>query len=138
MRKTLKKSKPLRSTLILAQRSAIPAVFSRSPSESASRAKLGLSHEEKDRLLRIGKKNRKGPFNAIVDPTQQGEGSALLEPSEAVKQSGTYDVWMDEGSDEEVIRALKTDEAKDFILPFVKKPKIKVCSSFSSSGNAWC
>jgi len=32
-------------------------------------------------------------MNSIMDPTQPGEGSALLEVSEAVKKSGQYDVW---------------------------------------------
>lgn len=36
---------------------------------------------------------RKGPFNAVIDPTEVGAGSALLEVSEAVKKSGSYDVW---------------------------------------------
>lgn len=41
----------------------------------------------------MGKRPRKGPFNAIMDPTEVGAGSALLEVSEAAKNSGTYDVW---------------------------------------------
>ena len=42
---------------------------------------------------------RKGPFNAVIDPTEMGAGSALLELSEAAKKSGNYDVWA-EGDDE--------------------------------------
>lgn len=40
-----------------------------------------------------------------MDPTEPGAGSALLEVSEAVKQSGQYDVWSAQsktGSDDEV------------------------------------
>ncbi|KZT64456.1 tumor suppressor protein Gltscr2 [Daedalea quercina L-15889] len=83
----------LTSTKILAQRSAIPAVFSRTTANPLKRK--ALTYEEKERLLRIGKRPRKGPFNAIVDPTEMGAGSAMLEVSEAAKQGGTYDVWGD-------------------------------------------
>ncbi|EPS96384.1 hypothetical protein FOMPIDRAFT_1130553 [Fomitopsis schrenkii] len=82
----------LTSSKILAQRSAVPAVFSRTTTSSQLKRKA-LTHGEKDRLLRMGKRPRKGPFNAIMDPTEVGAGSALLEVSEAAKNSGTYDVW---------------------------------------------
>lgn len=36
---------------------------------------------------------RRGPFNAIIDPTEFGAGSAPIDISEAVKQSGNYDIW---------------------------------------------
>ncbi|KAI0342370.1 P60-like protein [Trametopsis cervina] len=83
----------LTSTKILAQRSAVDAVPTRVTS-SLKRKKL--SHDEKERLLRIGKRPRKGPFNAIMDHTEAGAGSALLEMTEAVKQSGSYNVWEEE------------------------------------------
>ena len=76
----------LRSHQIISQRSAVPAVHAR-PRRSL------VSSREKERLLRIGRKDRRGPLNSIVDPLQPGEGSALLEVSEAVKQSGQYDMW---------------------------------------------
>lgn len=41
----------------------------------------------------MGKRNVRGPFNAVMDPTEFGAGSALLEVSEAAKASGTYNVW---------------------------------------------
>ncbi|KAK7683840.1 hypothetical protein QCA50_013216 [Cerrena zonata] len=85
-------SSQLTSAKILAQRSAVPAVVSRRTS-STSGHKRKLTHEEKDRLLRMGKRMRKGPFNGVMDPTEMGAGSALLEVSEAVKASGSYDVW---------------------------------------------
>jgi nucleolar protein 53 len=76
----------LRSHQIISQRSAVPAVHAR------TRTSL-VSPREKQRLLKIARKDRRGPLNSIVDPTQPGEGSALLEVSEAVKKSGQYDVW---------------------------------------------
>ncbi len=44
----------------------------------------------------MGKRLRQGPFNAYVDPNQVGEGSAMLELSEAAKEAGKYDVWSEE------------------------------------------
>jgi nucleolar protein 53 len=76
----------LKSHQIIAQRSAVPAIHAR-PRRSL------LSPREKERLLRIARKNRRGPLNSIVDPSQPGAGSALLEVSEAVKKSGQYDMW---------------------------------------------
>ena len=70
----------------------MPAVFSRAASSSNShKRKAHLSYEEKSHLLQIGKRPRKGPFNSIVDPTEFGAGSAIIELSEAVKESGKYD-----------------------------------------------
>jgi nucleolar protein 53 len=76
----------LRSHQIISQRSAVPAVHAR-PRRSL------VSPRQEERLLRIARKDRRGPLNSIVDPTQPGEGSALLEVSEAVKKSGQYDMW---------------------------------------------
>jgi nucleolar protein 53 len=76
----------LRSHQIISQRSAVPAVHAR-PRRSL------VSSREKERLLRIARKDRRGPLNSIVDSSQPGEGSALLEVSEAVKQCGQYDMW---------------------------------------------
>ena len=103
VRKTLPKfsERVLTSTKILSQRSAVSAVFSRANSSSASSATISekrkaVTHEDKSRLLRMGKKLRRGPFNAYVDPDQVGEGSAMLELTEAAKKAGTYDVWAEE------------------------------------------
>jgi nucleolar protein 53 len=52
-----------------------------------------VNSRDKERLLRIARKDRRGPLNSLVDPSQPGAGSALLEVSEAVKKSGQYDVW---------------------------------------------
>ncbi|KAA1475289.1 tumor suppressor protein Gltscr2 [Dentipellis sp. KUC8613] len=86
----------LTSHKILAQRSAIPAVVSRPTSSGKKRSAVHVSSTDKDRLLRIGKKARRGPLNSIVDHDQFGEGSAVMEVTEAVKQSGKYDVWSGE------------------------------------------
>ncbi|KAF8273558.1 tumor suppressor protein Gltscr2 [Lactarius quietus] len=81
----------LRSHQIISQRSAVPAVYAR-PRNSL------VSARDKERLLRIARKDRRGPLNSIVDPLQPGAGSALLEVSEAVKKSGEYDVWSAEAA----------------------------------------
>jgi nucleolar protein 53 len=87
----------LSSTKILAQRSAVPAVASRIVSSSTdAKRKASLSHADKGRLLRTGKRSRRGPFNAVMDPAEFGAGSALLEVTEAVKESGKYNVWEEE------------------------------------------
>ncbi|KZV75676.1 P60-like protein [Peniophora sp. CONT] len=90
VRKRLPKlsTRSLTAAKILAQRSAVPAVHSRSTPSTKSK----LTRAEKERLLRIGKKDRKGPLNTLVDHTAQGEGSALMEVSHAASQ-GAYDVW---------------------------------------------
>ena len=90
----------LRSHQIISQRSAVPAVHARS-------RKSLVSPRDKERLLRIARKDRRGPLNSIVDPSQPGAGSALLEVSEAVKKSGQYDMWsaqakLEAGLDDEV------------------------------------
>lgn len=105
----------LTATKILAQRSAVPAVFARTTSSTPLKRKK-ISHEEKERLLRIAKRPRRGPFNAVMDHTEVGAGSALLELSEAAKSSGQYDVW---GQPEEVIEDI-VDAVTD------KKAKVKV------------
>lgn len=103
----------LTSTKILSQRSAIPAVFSRPTKDSlASRSKV--SRADKERLLRIAKRPRKGPFNAVMDHTEFGAGSALIDVSAAVKHSGSYDPWTAE----------EVEEVADG-LEYTKKPKIK-------------
>lgn len=86
VRQSIPKAKrQLTSLKILAERSAVPAV--------SSRKRPYVSKEDRERLLRIAKRPRKGPFNSIIDPTESGAGSATLDLSEAVKNSGTYDPW---------------------------------------------
>lgn len=100
---------------ILAQRSAVPAVFSRPEKRGAS-----VSYEDKTRLLRIAKRKRRGLLNSVEDPTELGKGSALLDPSHAVKESGSYDVWASREEDADI-----DEEKKDFLLPLVRKPAVK-------------
>ncbi|KAI0372350.1 P60-like protein [Pilatotrama ljubarskyi] len=98
VRKTLPKfsERVLTSTKILSERSAVPAVFSRTTASSKAEKRKAVSHDDKSRLLRMSKRMRKGPFNAYVDPNQVGEGSAMLELSEAAKKAGEYDVWAED------------------------------------------
>ncbi|RXW11745.1 hypothetical protein EST38_g14110 [Candolleomyces aberdarensis] len=109
-------SSQLTSTKILAQRSAVPAVFSRTTSSSSSKRKAAnLSQEEKERLIRIAKRPRKGPFNGVMDPSELKSGEGIVELSEAVKQSGKYDPWADADGDvemEEVKDGLETVQPK--------------------------
>lgn len=108
----------LTSTKILAQRSAVPAVFSRTTTTTSKR-KPGLSREEKDRLMRITKRPRKGPFNSIMDPSEYAAGSGTVALSAAVKESGKYDPWV----------LQPVEEVKDG-LETVQEKKIKVCNLF--------
>lgn len=66
------------------------------PASTKLKRKASVAHEDRARLLRMGKRNVRGPFNAVMDPTEFGAGSALLEVSEAAKASGTYNVWEEE------------------------------------------
>ena len=105
----------------LTHRSAVPAVFSRGPPASTKKH-IRITQEEKQRLLRMAQRKRHGPLNSIEDPKKLGHGSALLDPSHAVKQSGTYDVWDDSREDP---HATLDDEKMEFLLPLVEKPPVK-------------
>ncbi|KZV95978.1 P60-like protein [Exidia glandulosa HHB12029] len=101
----------LKSAKILAQRSAVPAVVSRAT----------VSSKDKQRLLQIGKRKRLDALAAHDAASGViGAGSASLEPTAAVKQSGRYDVWTEPADDDS--EATKVDE---FIEPIVKKRKVK-------------
>jgi nucleolar protein 53 len=115
----------LTSSKILAQRSAVPAVFSRTTT-TASKRKRGLSREEKDRLMRIAKRPRKGPFNSIMDPSEYAAGSGTVALSAAVENSGKYDPWITQ----------PVYEVKDG-LETVQEKKIRVCF-FNSSFQTYC
>jgi nucleolar protein 53 len=52
-----------------------------------------VSYQQKGKLLQIARRPRRGPFNAIIDPTEVGAGSAPIDVSEAVRESGKYDIW---------------------------------------------
>ncbi|KAJ7623618.1 ribosome biogenesis protein Nop53/GLTSCR2 [Roridomyces roridus] len=122
-RKTLSfKSSQTTAAKILAQRSAVPAVMSRT---TATKRKSPLSAEDKDRLLRISKRPRRGPFNVVMDPTELGAGSATLELSEAVKASGTYDAWAPE-EEVEIKDGLEIVQAKKIKPPVHSNPRDKI------------
>ena len=105
---------------------------SRATSSTPSKRKK-ISHEEKDRLLRIGKRPRRGPFNAIIDATEAGAGSALLEMTEAVKQIGKCDVWQEaqKGSEEEGNVVHKTQAVKVCVMVGVMRLTIDQCSFYT-------
>ncbi|KAI0299371.1 tumor suppressor protein Gltscr2 [Multifurca ochricompacta] len=112
----------LKSHQIITQRSAVTAVYAR-PRRSL------MSAREKERLLRIARRDRRGPLNSIVDPSQPGAGSALLEASEAVKKSGKYDMWsveVEEGLDGGVkVKAPAIPHPRTMItLPAVPAPHV--------------
>ncbi|KAJ7678262.1 ribosome biogenesis protein Nop53/GLTSCR2 [Mycena polygramma] len=117
------KASELTSTKILAQRSAVPAVVSRT---TGKKRKSPLSYEDKTRLLRISKRPRKGPFNTVVDPTEFGAGSASLELSEAVKSSGAYDPWAAVEEVEEIKDGLETVQPKKVKVPVHGHPRDKI------------
>lgn len=48
----------------------------------------------------MAKKNVKGPLNSVLDATEMG--SASMDPSHAVKESGSYDVWESKGERDEM------------------------------------
>ncbi|KAJ7881152.1 ribosome biogenesis protein Nop53/GLTSCR2 [Mycena leptocephala] len=117
------KASELTSTKILAQRSAVPAVVSRT---TAQKRKSPLSSEDKNRLLRISKRPRKGPFNSVVDPTEFGAGSATFELSEAVKNSGAYDAWAPPEEVQEIPDGLETVQPKKVKVPVHGHPRDKI------------
>ncbi|KAF8801238.1 P60-like protein [Phlegmacium glaucopus] len=113
----------LTSSKILAQRSAVPAVFSRTTSTTITgKRKSVLTREEKDKLMRIAKRPRKGPFNSIMDPSEYAAGSGTVALSAAVKNSGTYDPWVPQLV-EEVKDGLETVQEKKFKPPVLTKQR---------------
>ncbi|KAL4072336.1 P60-like protein [Scleroderma citrinum] len=108
----------LTSSKIISQRSAIPAVASRTTKVSKDK----LTSADKDRLLRIAKKPRKGPFNAIMDPTEFGAGSARIDVTHAVKNSGTHDLWAP--TVEEVLpHGLEATQKRSIKKPEISHPR---------------
>jgi hypothetical protein len=90
--------KSLTSVPILVQRSAVPIVSSGS-APASSLGKRKLSYAKKDCVPRVGKRARRGPLDSYQDKTEFEKCSALLEVSEAAKQSGRFDVWACDGGD---------------------------------------
>ncbi|GAA6002608.1 hypothetical protein JCM10207_007590 [Rhodosporidiobolus poonsookiae] len=105
LRKGQSFKKPLRSDLILAQRSAVPALSSRAvPSADAHakrvKAKLGdVDRKTKEKLKRLAGKDGKGEGLWGIKSGKADEALAR-----AVKEAGTYDAWEQEaqpGEDED-------------------------------------
>lgn len=109
---------------ILQQRSAVPAVFARASipaSKLNQKGKITLTQAEKSKLLQKARRNRKGAFNSYLDPKESG--SAVAEP----RQSGNYNVWdAAESDDEALAQVIRSQEATEYLLPIVKKQKVKV------------
>ncbi|KAJ1301190.1 hypothetical protein OPQ81_003600 [Rhizoctonia solani] len=121
LKKQIRKHRPLKYVEMLAQRSAVPAVHSRAsvptptPSES-SKPRIRVSTAERARFARIAHRT-KNPLEAV-------QGRSNIPTSEAVKRSGKYDVWASEDPEEaSLVRAMRTPEAKEYILPIVKSHK---------------
>lgn len=112
VRKSLPRFSPaqLTSAKILAQRSAVPAVFSRTLNSRKRKPIVG--REDKERLMRVSKRPRKGPFNSVLDPTEYAAGTTIIGLSEAVKKSGTYDPWDAEPQSTKVKGGLETVHKK--------------------------
>ncbi|KAK2463351.1 hypothetical protein APHAL10511_004662 [Amanita phalloides] len=109
----------LTSLRILSQRSSVPAVFSRTTSE---KRKASLTREEKDKLLRIAKRPRKGPLNSVLDPSEYKSGSSIVELSAAVKASGKYNIWQRE-EDVTLPDGLETVQKKNVKTPNLPHPR---------------
>ena len=90
---------------------------------TAEKRKSPLSSEDKNRLLKISKRPRRGPFNSVMDPTEFGAGSASLGLSEAVKNSGAYDPWAPKEEEEEIKDGMETVQPK--------KIKVRFCCCFA-------
>ncbi|KAF9645525.1 P60-like protein [Thelephora ganbajun] len=110
----------LTSTKITSQRSAVPAVSSRATKKSP------VSYQQKGKLLQIARRPRRGPFNSIIDPTEFGAGSALIDVSEAVKESGKHDIWEEDIEMLDIksrIKAPSTPHPRSMIeLPAISTP----------------
>lgn len=52
-----------------------------------------------------------------MDPTEFGSGSAILDPSHAVKESGKYDVWSGGGEVEEDVDSFEVENSDFHKVP---------------------
>jgi len=112
-------SPKLTSAKIFAKRSAIPAVVSRVLPPSRKKVYGSICE-----LCRENSSTpRRGPFNSVMDPTEVGAGSALLEITEAVKESGKHDVWSDRTDTEHANKLRTGSHPRSLIeLPAVVEP----------------
>jgi hypothetical protein len=104
----------LTSAKILSQRSAVLVVVSRATKPSSAK----ISWADKERLLRIAKRPRKGPLNAIMDPTEFGVGNAAIDVSHAVKHSGGHDLWDVPAVEEIVPDGLETVRRRTIVVRY--------------------
>jgi hypothetical protein len=121
-RKRIQKEKPLKFMQVLQQRSAVPSVFARANSSTRKpTGKNKLTPAEKSKLLQKAKRLRKGALNSYLDPKEGG--SAVIEP----RKSCGYNVWEAAESDDEALsKIVRSEEAIEYVVPIVKKPKVKV------------
>ena len=75
--------------------------------------------------MKIAKRQRKGPFGAVMDPSEYTSGEGAIELSAAVKESGSYDPWSTEANEDdmEVEMGLETVQPKKVKPPTTTKPK---------------
>ncbi|CAE7081535.1 unnamed protein product [Rhizoctonia solani] len=118
LKKQMRQHRPLKYIELLAKRSAVPPVQSRAsfPTPTApgsSKPRIRVKAAERARLARIAHRTK--------NPLEAAHGRSNLPASEAVKRSGKYDVWASEDPDEaSLMRAMRTSEAKEYLLPIVK------------------
>ncbi|CAE6440221.1 unnamed protein product [Rhizoctonia solani] len=119
LKRQMRKHRPLKYMEMLAKRSAVPAVHSRAsfptPTPSGfTKPRIRVSAAERARLARIAHRTK--------NPLEVADYRSNLPASEAVKRSGKYDVWASEDPDEaSLVRAMRTSEAKEYLLPIVKR-----------------
>ena len=84
-----KVKKPLKSLMVLNQRSAVPT-----PSTKFTNREKSVNYDDKKRLNAIAKKQMKGPFGAKFK-NLSGSTIASQGLSKAAKEAGTYNLWDD-------------------------------------------
>lgn len=125
--------KPLKSEQILAMRSKVPARMSKAQPRSVMQREK-LAHERREKIdpevkkrLRSMVKRNNVEGRGLWDVSAQKDVSGQ-ELSTAVKEAGSYDVWLANQAEQEE----EEDESMDHIKEIVKAPKPKVCRSFDT------
>lgn len=130
----VRSQRPLRSLDVLRSRTAVPAVSARtragfdagSGAEARARA-AGMPKKMQDRLRRIAHRTVKGPFGAVIESEQGSTRDA--EPSQAVLEAGSYNVWAEDAEDAQgkgKRKAVEQKQSDGWIDEFVAKKRIKV------------
>lgn len=86
----------------------------------------------------MGKKTRRGPLNSVVDNDQVGEGSALLEVTEAVRESGKYNVWEADGSEDKPKFKVRLRSFCMFVLVLNSKETIRLGAKHPTPSSTNC